>query len=294
MRLHHTLTFVGGALVVLAVAAEYWAENKGSSLETKLRANNAAAQGELDKRAREATAQAVAIANKFGGLQHFVSQKEGEMDSAFSDFKEFAQQQQNRTAAVLNDLNSKQAKLQTALNSVDASASKASSAADTANKTAASMTDTLNSERQMQAQMRAIITRRILSPEQLTALVTDTKPFPKTPFDLFMMQDRDTEEFAVQIGDALESAGWDWKPAPARGDLVFTPKGKPQIGMQTANGCSIEIAESAKAALSPPVLALLNGILKAGITCRAGTSKDAEMSPDFDKKWVHIFIGTRD
>ncbi len=294
LPLHAILTLLGGGVVAIALGFEFWAEFKTASIETDLRKNNAAAQGELDKRARDATAEAVAIANKFGGLQNFVAHKEGEMDSAFSSFKTFAEQQQTRTTNAINGLNTKQAKLQTALSSVDASAGKAASAADTAGKTSASMTDTLNSERQMQGQMRAIITHRVLTPEQAAGLVEKLKPFAKTPFDLFLMQDPDAMNFEFQLADVLQKAGWDWKPAPALGALVFTPPGKPQIGMQTLSGCSIEIAESSRSTLTAPVLALLNGILGTGIPCRASANKDADMKSEFDKKWVHIFVGIRD
>jgi len=114
------------------------------------------------------------------------------------------------------------------------------------------------------------------------------------PFDIFGMQDTDAEAFMSQIADAAQKAGWDWKPAPSIGALVFTPQGKPQMGIVVSRGCSIEIAESARPTLTNPVLALVNGIVAAGIPCRASANNDSTMLPEYDKKWVHVFIGTRD
>jgi len=37
------------------------------------------------------------------------------------------------------------------------------------------------------------------------------------------MQDPDAMNFEFQLADVLQKAGWDWKPAPALGALVFTP-----------------------------------------------------------------------
>ena len=76
IKLHHVLTFVGAGLIALAVGAEGLAEYKGVDVETKLRGNNAAAQGVLTNRANAATADAVALTKSFGGLHDFVTDQE--------------------------------------------------------------------------------------------------------------------------------------------------------------------------------------------------------------------------
>lgn len=88
VKLHHILTFAGAGLIALAVAVEGAAEYKGSSIETALRSNNAASQGVLDKRAKDATAAAVQTAEKFGGLQNLVAQKEQGLTGAIDSLNE--------------------------------------------------------------------------------------------------------------------------------------------------------------------------------------------------------------
>ena len=290
---HAIMTLAGGALVALALVFEFFAEFKSASTETALRKNNAAAQGELDKRAREATAEAVSIAGRFGGLQSLVTQKEGEMDAEVSNLKTFAQNQRARVNTAISALSGEEAKVQTARSDAQSSAGKAAGAADVANKAAISMVETLNSEKQMQAQMRAVVTRRLLTDAQFDELKEKLKPFAKTPFDLFVTDDADATKLVGRMGELLEKAGWDWKAAPTLGSLSWSIEGKPSIGILTFQGLSIEIAESGKPTLEKPVLALQKGLLADGLNVTANATPDEKLNPKFDKTVVHIFIGTR-
>jgi hypothetical protein len=92
VRVHHFLTFVGGALIVLAVAGEFWAEMEGASLETRLRTDNALAQAILSDRSNTAIADVVLTIAKFGGLKNLVGTTERKIAGEVSDF-------QKRTAA---------------------------------------------------------------------------------------------------------------------------------------------------------------------------------------------------
>lgn len=300
LPVHAMLTLFGGAVVAVALAFEFWAESKSSSTETKLRANNAAAQSELDKRAREATAQAVAIAGKFGGLQKFVARKEGEMDTAFSGFRAFAEQQQTLTTHAISDLNNKQTQLQTALSSVDTSAGKAASAADTANKTAASMTDTLNSERQMSAQMRALVTPRVIDDSHFSAMVDALKAYPKTPVDLGVTRDPECADLLVRISDALVAAKWDiraWQGTGFSLRLNARPD-LPPVGEITGRGVGVSISLIDQKLLGPAGDAFLKALRDAGLLALPGLVPDklpdgkpnpAAVTPGI----LHITVGSR-
>jgi hypothetical protein len=87
IRVHHFLTFIGGALVVLAVAGEFWAEIRGASLETKLRTDNALAQAILSDRSNTAITDVVLTIARFGGLKHLVGTTEKRIAVEVSGFK---------------------------------------------------------------------------------------------------------------------------------------------------------------------------------------------------------------
>ena len=91
-------------LVIIGVTAEFWAESKSGGTETRLCANNAAAQGVLDKRVRNATQAAVDLANKFGGLRGFVQRQEGGIEDQMRSFRSFSEKESSEANLQLSQL----------------------------------------------------------------------------------------------------------------------------------------------------------------------------------------------
>jgi hypothetical protein len=294
IKWHQIWTFVGGALVAIFVVVEFEAELKSAHLETKLRGNNASAQAVLDKKERDATAQAVAIAKSFGGLQNFVSKKEGEISTAEQRLSGDMADEKKQTDRALTAFKSEQSRLETARSGAEGSAAKAATASDAATRTAISMNATLASEQQMQAQMRAVITHRILSDDDMKALAAALRPFGKIPFDLFVADDPDARDLAEQLRSALVQAGWDWRDAANIGDLAINvPNGK-RIGLMTVAGIHLEFSEAKRPQFDKPTVTLRNFILSKGWLIRASTIPDDKMAKEYDHGIIHIFVGTRD
>jgi len=290
---HAIMTLLGGAIVAAALGFEFWAEFKTASTETALRKNNAAVQGELDKRAREATAQAVDIARKFGGLNILVTQKEREMDDA-------VQRLTGRTDHAVSALTKTEKTLAKAQGDAIGSASKAATAADAANKTSASMTDTLNSERQMEARMRDALTPRAIDDAHFAALVAALKPFPKTPVEIALTRDPNCSDLLERISDAMIAADWTIQPYSGGGfGLTLSSRPTlPNLGEVTACGVQINISESDREKFSKPILALASNLNSAGVQAFpvAFTDKTPDGKPNplaVKSGVIHLIIGIK-
>jgi hypothetical protein len=279
------VVFLGTLLVIGGVAAEFWAEFRGADFETKLRGNNEAAQGVLDARARAATKAAVDLTAKFGGLQGFVDAQERQMDAEMGDFRAFADSEKRETKAVIGDLNRNRADLAAAR--LDAQSAAAASKRDLAE-----VATLLEQERELRQRIVALTTPRALSPEKAVELADSLRPFANTSFDMYVTNDPDSVALVNQIGAILKNAGWQWKPAASIGALSLTGK-NPQISIVTVSGVSVEIAESAKETLGSAVLALVNGLRRAGIAASPIASPDEHTDKKFDKSVVHVVIGSR-
>jgi hypothetical protein len=90
----HIIAFVAASIVALFVAVEGYAEFKVADKETALRKNNSETQLELqasandaNQTANNATAQAVALAEKEGGLAKLVQEKSDEIDRLRSNLQ---------------------------------------------------------------------------------------------------------------------------------------------------------------------------------------------------------------
>jgi hypothetical protein len=190
-------------------------------------------------------------------------------------------------------LTTQETALQKAQTEAIASAGKASGAADIANKAAASMTDTLNSERQMSAQMRALITPRVLTDVQISDLAASLSTFKATPYCVYVNDDTDSKRFVMRLLALLEKAGWTQKAPQGITGFMLNAPGKQPMAVFTSTGLSFEIAESARQTLGPPILALMNGLRNVGIAAQASATPDDQMAKNFDPKTVHIFVGAR-
>lgn len=286
LRLHHVMTFVGAGLVAGALAVEWWAEYNATSQETNLRAINAKVEAHLSEKANEATADAVAIAEKFGGLHVYVDKKEDE-------FAQLATAEKAKNEKVIAQLNRDRALLDKARTDALRSADASASAANSANTALADMRRTLDSEQQMRDAMHELVTPRKLTDAQVEELVARLTPFKGIPFDLTMSEDFDAMSLAEVLGNSLRNAGWIWKDAVFSQSFLRKFGDSPQVGMMATIGLSVEIAESARSSLTEPVLALANTLHADGINVSPAVALDEQMNKAFDRTVVHIFVGIR-
>jgi hypothetical protein len=189
IKWHHILTFMGAIFVAAFVGLECVAEYKGGDIETQVRSNNAAAQLELTNRANSAVADAVEITNKFGGLHSFVTAKEGELDNHFAAFKRYADDERQRTEAVIVELNADQQKLDKARNDAIAAANEAKEAL---------------------AAVQAANAPRYLLPQQQTDFVSSMNGFSGLAAQILVPPSTtsDTGPLASLLESLLKQAGW--------------------------------------------------------------------------------------
>lgn len=276
LRFHHAVGLAGAIYVALFIGYEVEAEYKGRIIEEELRTNNSAAQAILSDRANTATAKAVAMAEKVGGLDVVVAQTNEKVEA----LKATAADQKARSDVIIASLTAKQKEVETTI--------------EAAKKDEAELAASANTITELRQQIKYLTTPRILTDEQISALATTLSAYPKTPFDLFVAQDSDSENLAAQIGILLEKAGWIWKVAPALGDIVFTIAGKPNISFVSVQGIKVIIAESSRPALAIPSLLLWHGLADDdGFRVDGGTEADSKMNPKFDRAIIHVFVGSK-
>ena len=155
------------------------------------------------------------------------------------------------------------------------------------------MTATLNAEKAMQESMRALITPRVLSPEQIANMKEKLKEYQDTPFDFAVTDDLDAKRLLMQVGTMLLDSGWLWGSPPTLSGFTLGFDNGHQAAELSFDGLSIDIAESQRSKLEKPALALLNGLLGAGIKAGANSTPDDKINVAFDKKSLHIIIGKR-
>ncbi len=203
IKLHHLLTFVGGAAVVIGVAIEFEAELSGAQIETALRGNNATAQAALTNKANHATQQAVDIAKKEGGLDSLVRTKVAEID------------------ADTNALNNKTSDL-------DKAKRDAQMAATSTKKDLAAMQTLLSAEAALRAKIERL-TGRILSEEKIAEIA---KGLGSHPINGVLIIPVGSDPGAVALATQIEEIIDRWKknegsmtPLPPAFDPSFPSKG---------------------------------------------------------------------
>lgn len=277
-KLHHIFTFIGSAIVILAVAAEFVAGSRSSSLETSLRSNNERAQALLSERTNEATADAVAIANKFGGLHSFVTSEVAEING------------------VMTDLQSESAQLMRARNEAMASAASVGKALGTVTKARADLDAAVTKISDLQGDIHDLTAPRAIDRLRVAAQLQE---FAKTPFVMELASDSDAVSLAGQIGSALILAEWDWRP-DRRSDnglefgtvLVGRPATRPMI----AQGVLIEYANKDRNTLRVPATALADVLatVERLRNVHLVELSDQDMKNNADIYGViHIIVGTR-
>jgi hypothetical protein len=270
-KLHHYLTFIGSAIVVLSCGAEYVAESRGATAETALRENNSQTGGILSDRANKATADAVAITRKFGGLHDFVLAKEGELDASVA------------TLARANDMAvSSRKSVETAL-----AATRSSQQA---------LDDATRMIQDTERQVHDLTTPRVID---IGRVGGSLKKFGKVPFVIGLSDDHDAASLAAQIGAALEKAGWEWRENKRSDNALEFGKnfaGKPFMRVKTLQGIDIQVADVDLKELEGAAIALVTALKAEQLKDVSGSHMDDQYMKDQTNisGVIHVQVGTRD
>ena len=95
----------GWLVIVIGVAGEGYWESAVSNDDGKIQAFDEAKLADATIKSNSAVADAVTLANSFGGLHKFVEAEERKIDQDLAGFKTYANDENQRTAALLTDLN---------------------------------------------------------------------------------------------------------------------------------------------------------------------------------------------
>jgi hypothetical protein len=275
--LHHIFTFIGSAILILSLVAEFEAEHNGAALQTALRSNNESVQALLSQRANAATADAVSIAKQFGGLHSYVNSEAAEITGAIADLKN----DRARLTAARNETARSAARVEKALTAVKASGAALSAELSTINSLRSTVQD--------------LTTPRTINIPRMAAKLVS---FGKVPFVMALSSDNDASNLAQQISYSLTLAGWDWK-ANRRADntLEFGSNfsGKPFMRNKVAQGVLVEIALKDRGALQAPTVAVVAALMAENIKNVHGILlTDAQMKDQSNIYGViHIIVGTR-
>jgi hypothetical protein len=101
---------------------------------------------------------------------------------------------------------------------------------------------------------------RRLTVEQQTSLAERLRGFSGTNFAI-AIGPGDGSDFAIDVGETLKLAGWNWITWPLRGIVVNTPGGRPQMGLDQMRGIETHIFDEA---LAPLATELFRGLTEAG------------------------------
>lgn len=131
---------------------------------------------------------------------------------------------------------------------------------------------------------------RVLTQEQMQALVTSCRPFAGIPFDFAVNPTPEPQALMGQISEALRAAGWIWVARENTHGLAITSTGNPQSGINISFvGLGVELDVSKNAEWGAAVVALTRPIAMAGIAVRVNIANDDSAPPNA----VHIFIGVK-
>lgn len=106
-------------------------------------------------------------------------------------------------------------------------------------------------------------TPRVLSQEQISALIDAARPFAVTPFDVFIQPEKESLDLATQIAEALRAAGWNWMPVIS--PVVLNRPNTPATGMTTWIGLAVQVHNSRIGEWQGAALAIGNALLAAGM-----------------------------
>lgn len=111
-----------------------------------------------------------------------------------------------------------------------------------------------------QAELAKFRAPRRLTAEQAALLAKRLEGFSGTNFAI-AVGPGDAVGFAIDVGEALKSAGWNWIPWPLRGIAVNPTGGRPQMGLDQMRGIETHIFNEL---LAPFATELFRGLFEAG------------------------------
>jgi hypothetical protein len=102
------------------------------------------------------------------------------------------------------------------------------------------------------------LTPRHFSDVQKATLANRMKKFPDTKFAMSAAGGAEAENFAIEVADALTTAGWQWINWPLGGIAVNPPGGRPQIGLDLMAGTETHIFHQAQAPIATELFRVLS------------------------------------
>jgi hypothetical protein len=132
---------------------------------------------------------------------------------------------------------------------------------------------------------------RRLTKEQRARITDKMHVFAGTQFDAALNTGQETQEFLIEIEDALRSAGWmqvDWSNDFE--DVIFSRTGRPKAGVSSHSGVVIEVHKENAANFQPIAQALMDALNGEGVATEVkyvGTFKNN------NPKAVHIIVGEK-
>jgi hypothetical protein len=253
---------------------ELWAAHKGAQVETLLRKNNASERAVLIERANKATAAAVAVTERVGGLDILVGKTNDKIDALTAT----ASDQKARGDAIIASLNAKQKEVAATI--------------EAAKKDEAELAASANTIKELRQELHDLTTKRVLTEQQTKELTKAASKFAKTQFDLAANHDSDSPYLAKQIGDALENAGWKWTPRFDLGSINF--EGAPAIGTAFSTGLQIDLCKSEEHSMAPAANALILSLRAAGYESTHDLFADGDAGRRNEPCGkIHIVVGSK-
>jgi hypothetical protein len=129
-------------------------------------------------------------------------------------------------------------------------------------------------------------TPRHLSEEQQERIKSKIKPFPGTPFDLFVSADSESSALMHTIDTVLRSAGWIFNETGA--GVTYGHK----AGVVATSGISIHVPKEHKDEWGFAAIALTDALIAEGLPATAvADTTDAETGKQRDR--IHVIIGSK-
>ena len=169
---------------------------------------------------------------------------------------------------------------------------KARISAQEAEKSATEMRGALNEVQSLRVKIHDLVTPRSLTSLQTSQLIEELKQFKGISFDMSAALDKESYDFAKQIGFALKEAGWNWEPRHTFPQLV--EKGVPDIGATVISGLKMGACEMNGKTFENPAGKIRDILNRNGFSITGELYKDSEADAKNEKCGnLHIHVGSR-
>jgi hypothetical protein len=142
---------------------------------------------------------------------------------------------------------------------------------------------------QAERDLAAFKAARSLDGDKTKKILSALSNFKDVPFVISVQQDPEPLALALQLGDALNNAGWHWVSYPPNGPAYLIP-GKPAMGLSVTSGVHIYVDEAKEEQWRFAINALLMGLRTANIVADATKIIDGTEPV---KDALHIYIGQK-